>query len=279
MFVVDGVCRIVTRSTPLPRRDRDARTKRRLDRPLHFTEDIMLGAITLTLAATTLVDTHALTEALPAIERPTRLRTLLEERTPHWNAVTRERVAEAIEGASARHEIDPALVLAIITTESRFRTRAKSSVGAIGLMQLLPATAESFARRAGVKWRGPKTLEHPIHNVRIGIEYLAWLLDRFDGEVDHAVAAYCYGPMRIRRILDARALGRTEYTRRVNAAYAALKPYFEVEAEPQPHPAALAAVDATTTDRFVSKPLLGRYVEALPPEARSTHFLPAIDGA
>ncbi len=243
----------------------------------------MLGAITLTLVATTqpLVAPNAIQEALqPTIESPSPLRAVLEERAPYWHPLTRERVADAIEESTERHAIDPALVLAIITTESRFRTKAKSPVGAIGLLQLLPNTAASFARRAGVRWRGPQTLEHPIHNVRIGVEYLAWLIDRFDGDVDHAVAAYCYGPMRIRRILAARELGRTEYNRRVLAALDALRPRFEVEPEPsRPDPAALAAVDATTSDRFISKPLLDRYVEALPPTEREDHFLPALGGA
>ncbi|MEQ8279977.1 MAG: lytic transglycosylase domain-containing protein [Deltaproteobacteria bacterium] len=196
----------------------------------------MLGAITLTLVATTqpiAFDESEVAQALKNAARATSIADpdpeaaileVLEARAPYWHPVTRERVAQAIDSQSARHGIDPALVLAMITTESRFRTKAKSSVGAIGLMQLLPNTAESFARRAGVRWRGPRTLEHPVHNVLIGIEYLAWLRGRFDGDIAHAVAAYCYGPMRIRRILDDRALGATEYNRRVDAAHAQLHP-------------------------------------------------------
>jgi soluble lytic murein transglycosylase-like protein len=83
-----------------------------------------------------------------------------------------------------RHEIDPALVIAMIEAESGWNTRAVSSKGAQGLMQLIPATAERF--RVG-------DVFDPAQNVEGGVKYLRWLLERYDGNLDKTLAAYNAG--------------------------------------------------------------------------------------
>jgi soluble lytic murein transglycosylase len=112
------------------------------------------------------------------------------------------RVAEAIRVEAARFELAPDLVLAVIEVESQFDAFAVSSVGAMGLMQILPTTGEALARRYQQPWDGPRTLFDPVANVRLGIAYLAEMRERF-GQWPTALAAYNWGPGAIGRRLSA----------------------------------------------------------------------------
>lgn len=96
--------------------------------------------------------------------------------------------AALIETVALKHGIDPALVHAVIATESNYRPRATSRVGARGLMQVMPATA----RDLGVRSAG--ALFDPKQNVEAGVKYLKVLLERFDGDLPTALAAYNAGP-------------------------------------------------------------------------------------
>jgi soluble lytic murein transglycosylase-like protein len=80
--------------------------------------------------------------------------------------------------------VDEAVVRAIIHAESAFNPRALSRVGAQGLMQLMPATARRF---------GVGDAFDAAENIRGGVQYLAWLLKRFDGNVKLAAAGYNAG--------------------------------------------------------------------------------------
>ncbi|TVR65510.1 MAG: lytic transglycosylase domain-containing protein [Candidatus Competibacteraceae bacterium] len=87
----------------------------------------------------------------------------------------------------AREEgIDPALIRAVVATESAYRPTAVSPKGAAGLMQLMPATAARFGLT-------PEERFDPERNVRAGIRYLRWLLARFDGDLELALAGYNAG--------------------------------------------------------------------------------------
>ena len=92
--------------------------------------------------------------------------------------------AEEIATAIARHGVDEALVRAVIHAESAFNPNAISRAGAQGLMQLIPATATRF----GVS--DPFT---PAQNIAGGVEYLAWLTKRFDGDFTKIAAGYNAG--------------------------------------------------------------------------------------
>ena len=106
------------------------------------------------------------------------------------------RVALAIQAESRRAHFSPDLVLAVIEVESGGNAFARSRAGALGLMQLLPATGRAEARRHGLHWRGPETLYDPVANVRLGVRYLERLIERF-GSVELALAAYNWGPTEI----------------------------------------------------------------------------------
>jgi soluble lytic murein transglycosylase-like protein len=96
--------------------------------------------------------------------------------------------AALIESVAVKHGIDPALVHAVIEAESNYRPTARSQVGARGLMQLMPSTA----RDLGVVSVGQ--LYDPEQNIEAGVKYLKVLLERFDGDLPTALAAYNAGP-------------------------------------------------------------------------------------
>jgi len=97
--------------------------------------------------------------------------------------------------------LDPAYVYGLIRQESRFVMDARSSVGASGLMQVMPSTARWTAKKAGIDYR-PEFLADRDFNLRIGTRYLKLVLDGFDGSLPLAAAAYNAGPSRPRRWRD-----------------------------------------------------------------------------
>ena len=97
---------------------------------------------------------------------------------------------QAIAGAAKANTIQAALVRAVIVVESGFNPHAVSKRGAVGLMQLLPATA----RRYGVK-----DINDPEQNIRAGTHYLSDLLTRFDSNLELALAAYNAGEEAVER--------------------------------------------------------------------------------
>jgi len=80
--------------------------------------------------------------------------------------------------------VDPRFIHAVIQQESRYETRALSHAGAQGLMQLMPATAKRF---------GCDDVNDPESNIKAGTKYLSWLLKRFEGNVELALAGYNAG--------------------------------------------------------------------------------------
>ena len=103
-----------------------------------------------------------------------------------------------VRGHAANYDIDPALLAAVIEQESKFRADARSSAGAIGLMQLLPATAEGIAIHTGGSKFVVSDLFDPEINVRYGAWYLHHLLQRY-GDEETALAAYNAGQQNVDR--------------------------------------------------------------------------------
>jgi len=99
---------------------------------------------------------------------------------------------QIVRGHARNYNLDPALLAAVIYQESKFRADAKSSSGAIGLMQLRPQTAEGIAIRTGGTHFQVSDLYNPEINVRYGSWYLRHLLDKYGDEKD-ALAAYNAG--------------------------------------------------------------------------------------
>jgi len=86
--------------------------------------------------------------------------------------------------AGANQGVDPRFIHAVIWQESKYETRARSHAGAQGLMQLMPATAKRF---------GCEDPNDPVSNIKAGTKYLSWLLKRFSGNVELALAGYNAG--------------------------------------------------------------------------------------
>lgn len=129
------------------------------------------------------------------------------------------RTAAALVREAKRNGIEPALVLAVIHTESGYYNFARSSVGALGLMQIMPATGEMLAREAGLRWTGPELLFDPEVNLRLGTRYLAILRARY-GDWTRALAAYNWGPGEIDRRLAVGEILPDKYANRVYARLA-----------------------------------------------------------
>lgn len=110
------------------------------------------------------------------------------------------RTAQAISEESERLGYDPLLFLALIHIESFYDHLALSPVGAEGLMQLMPPTAEWMASRLQLRWDEGHTFD-PVLNVRLGAQYLAYLHREF-GRMDYALTAYNRGPHATRYLVD-----------------------------------------------------------------------------
>jgi soluble lytic murein transglycosylase len=118
----------------------------------------------------------------------------VENSKPGWYARMRYPLAyeEIIRGHARNYDLDPALIAAVIYRESKFEADARSSSGAVGLMQLLPDTARGIATYTGGSRFVVADLEDPEINVRYGSFYLRRLIRRY-GDVRLALAAYNAG--------------------------------------------------------------------------------------
>lgn len=135
------------------------------------------------------------------------------------------RIATAIVREATRNRLDPLLVVAVIRTESSFDSYAVSSVGAMGLMQVMPDTGKWLLQRKGAKLGRRSNLFDPELNIEVGTAYLADLIARF-GSVEKALVAYNAGPGGAAKILadrHARAKFMAGYPRKVLAELRKLK--------------------------------------------------------
>jgi soluble lytic murein transglycosylase len=122
------------------------------------------------------------------------------EEEPRWYERLRYplRYEEIVRGHARNYRLEPPLLAAVIYQESKFDADARSSSGAIGLMQLLPGTAEGIATRTGGTAFVVDDLYEPEINVRYGAWYLRHLLDKYGDEAT-ALAAYNAGQTNVDR--------------------------------------------------------------------------------
>jgi len=109
---------------------------------------------------------------------------------------------QSIQTFSQAYGLDPHLLGAVIFVESRFDPTAKSSKGAVGLMQIMPATGEWVARQMGWESFRPEDLTDPVKNLELGCWYLAYLKKYFNGNEVAALAAYNAGHRYVQDWID-----------------------------------------------------------------------------
>ncbi|MEA5115881.1 MAG: transglycosylase SLT domain-containing protein [Geobacteraceae bacterium] len=172
------------------------------------------------------------------------------ERSPRtWAILYPPAFAETVSRNAADNRISENLAYALIRAESNFFPEARSPVGALGLMQLMPATAKDTARQMRETVTMPQ-LTIPEVNVRIGTRYLKGLLNRFNGNLVSAIAAYNAGPSPVLRwrknlsglredeFIESIPYGETrEYVKRVLAAMEIYRRLYDGEG---PSPPAMA---------------------------------------
>ena len=107
---------------------------------------------------------------------------------PYWNDLKKSSVV---------NNLDPYLVAALIRQESEFNPGAVSRANALGLMQVLPGTGKKLARELRVRHFSSSMLLSPNTNLRLGTRYFRQLLDRYDGTLEYALAAYNAGSDRV----------------------------------------------------------------------------------
>ncbi len=121
---------------------------------------------------------------------------------------------DVIRQQAADKGIDAALIAGMIYTESRFRDGQESSAGALGLMQITPATARDIARKSGGDLFEIEDLATPQVNIAYGAYYMRYLLNRFGGDEALALAAYNGGEGNVERwVAEATAEGGASASR------------------------------------------------------------------
>ena len=130
--------------------------------------------------------------------------------------------ANAVRRESEKYGYDWELILAIIKTESSVNTRARSHKGAMGLMQVMPSTAEWLSPKLGIEYRGHSSLYDPVYNVKLGTHYLHMLHQKF-GDIQKAIAAYNRGPTGLSRYLRQGRKYPSSYLAKVMDCYKQLK--------------------------------------------------------
>ena len=127
---------------------------------------------------------------------------------------------ELIIHESKKYGYDSLLLTAVIITESSFNNWARSNRGALGLMQIRPATGKELAAEVSVQWQGTPSLYNPETNIALGAYYLNKLYLHF-GDLGLALEAYNHGPSRLKGYLK-KGYRPTRYSRKVFKHYGQL---------------------------------------------------------
>ena len=146
---------------------------------------------------------------------------------------------DLIHEKAQKYDVDPALVAAVVETESRFHPQARSAVGARGLMQLMPRTG---------RWLGATNLDDPEQNVDAGVRYLKYLQGRFDGNLKKTIAAYNGGEGNVQRYGGVPPFTETRtYVKKVMSRYEERQR--QLKAYERDMPAGAVAADGVVTLR------------------------------
>jgi soluble lytic murein transglycosylase len=132
------------------------------------------------------------------------------------------RYANIVHKESIKYGYDWRLIVAIMKAESNFDKRAVSNKGAVGLMQIMPKTAEWLSPKLKVGYFGIGSLYDPEYNIRLGIHYLNMMHRKF-GNIDKALIAYNSGPTKLMREISQGEETDSEFLEKVKVYYQHLK--------------------------------------------------------
>ncbi len=171
-----------------------------------------------------------------------------------------------ITAAATQAGLDPAFVFGLIRQETRFMPQLRSSAGASGLMQLMPATARWVAKKVGLDPVKAASLHDPLLNLRLGTSYLKLVLDDLSGSLAMAAAAYNAGPNRPRRWRDGPLLEPAIWTE--NIPFAETRDYVKkVLSNASVYAAVLAGADTARLKPRLGPPIGPRDAAATAPNA------------
>jgi membrane-bound lytic murein transglycosylase MltF len=143
---------------------------------------------------------------------------------PPKTIVKNEKLHSIVEEKAKKHDVDPNLVRAVIRVESNWAPGAVSHKGAVGIMQLMPNTANAM---------GVRNRYNPEENIDGGVKYLHYLLEKFNGNITLALAAYNAGPTRVEKNRGKSTNPKTvSYVKRVMAYYYSSKPVYSESRKP-----------------------------------------------
>ncbi len=131
-------------------------------------------------------------EQIVALQQRLRILEAVEEMQSNLSPDEEVHLAHQVYHYSNQHNLDPLLVLSVIQVESEFSSEAVSPVGAMGIMQVMPATARYITERRGWSWPGESRLFDPSFNIRLATSYLSELIQKFES-VEEALIAYNCG--------------------------------------------------------------------------------------
>ncbi len=147
---------------------------------------------------------------------------LVKQNTPKKYSRKVLKITKVILAESKKYGIDPIFVASIIKTESSFDPHARGTSGEIGLMQLMPKTAEYVAAKIKFKnFKAESTLKDPVKNIKIGVAYLNYLRQKFENTAYLYVPAYNMGPGNVMKNINKKQRPK-EYSSRVIKNYESL---------------------------------------------------------
>lgn len=129
-------------------------------------------------------------------------------------------IAGSVYEESQRYDIDYRLILAVMKVESNFRNDAISRKGARGLLQIKPSLARHISRTSEISVKSAKCLHEPEKNIKIGVNYLSRLIERFEN-IYTALHAYNVGPRKVKRNTfgDEDGVPNNRFTKKVMKEY------------------------------------------------------------
>jgi len=148
------------------------------------------GGVTTGMQAVTSGIQQAATAPVQAIEQAPEKMAVITDAIKQQFFAKEVPFGSVIYSEAKKNNLPPELVAAVVHTEAKFNPAARSRVGAIGLMQLVPRTG---------RWMGASNLLDPVQNIQAGAKYLKYLNDQFNGDQQKVVAAYNAGPGSVQR--------------------------------------------------------------------------------